>query len=159
MSGEDLPFPNKEIAQSASYSLFDGDITKAAIKSKAEQDTNAVLNKGYINPLSAYIRLKGISEYAAEAMKLLHDAAHNEAAKYSKGENKLHGVVFEQAVTGTRYSYDHDEEWKALQGAIKEREELMRKADGATVIDETGEVIPPAKKNEGKPGLKITIPK
>lgn len=156
----DLPFPelgNSEVG----LTFIEGEITKLKIFEKASHDTATLLDEGERSPLDAYIKLKALAEYASEAGKLLHDAALDEANRYTKGDNVMHGVVFEEGVAGVRYKYDHDETWQELKDKLKQREEQMKSGMGtAGVVDkETGEVVAPAEKTHGKTTLKISMPK
>lgn len=165
-----LPFPEEEENESpgTELGLFSGEITKGAISERAKEFFELNIETGEQDPLDTYIKAKAASEYFSEVQKLVKPEAEKEAAKYSKGENFLHGVEFEMASQATRYSYDHDETWNEINDKIKDlekkrkkREDQMKKAmEFGGVFDEEGVEVPAAKyKSGGGESIRITIPK
>ena len=166
----DLPFPEIEVTDNNTFlTLFEGEVTKENIR-------NIVLNNiqhlkdGEGNPLDAFVKAKALSEYLNVALSELKDIAMEEAMKYSKDDNTMYGIKFEETTSPMRFDYSNNPDWVKLQKNIdelrskqKEIEEQMKTAfrtgSHSTMVDnDTGEVLPPPKvKSGGERTLKVSI--
>lgn len=135
-------------------------LTKADAQRVADGIAALSLVDGVSNPLELYLALYYLSEVCDRAKANLKDAALQEADKY-KGQS-LFGVQVDTPSTPARWSYAHDPEWVRLSEAVKAREKLMRASaeTEAVVVDPaTGEVVPPAHREQGATTLRVTMPK
>jgi hypothetical protein len=125
----------------------------------AAQKVKQQVDEGFLNPLELNIRTKNLMDFCKQAIALTEDAAMVEAAKYSKGETFLEATI--QVKKGAdNFKYDHDEEWKKLHAALKQREEDMKAAyfaqqTGKKYVDADGVLVTPAVNNPNKNSLTI----
>lgn len=166
---DDLPFPEEGILKGliSVSDVFGDSVTKTAIKNKAAEMIEEMLDRGEKDPLTSYVELKILSEFLNSAMDKLKRAAEAEAGKYSDGENTIHNVKFEKATSPTKYSYEHDFVWSELNKELSELKEKMKSRQEkmktamkfSGVFDEDGVEVEAAKiTGGGEETLKITIP-
>jgi hypothetical protein len=125
------------------------------------------VEEGEESALEQYIKAKGVADIAGEIMDGLKGLAMDEASAYSANDKVL-GCEFQVKNTATTYDFSHDETWahlnetmSSIKEAIKVREKQMLDAmKYAELVDENGEVIPPAViKKAGGSTIAISIPK
>lgn len=115
---------------------------------------------GETNPLQAYIQLKRIELEVSEALKEISDLAIDEANKYPEKRFTAYNAEVEKKSAASRWKYDHIPQWWSASQKLKTLEEMAKKAidfEGGTLVDENGEVIPPAIKVEGKSIISIKL--
>lgn len=116
---------------------------------------------GVSNPLQVYIQLKGLEKELEVAIKEISDLAISEAEKWKEKRFTAYGAEVEKKNGPSRYVYDHIPQWQALREKIKAIEEISKVGKdfetGANVVDENGEIIPPATKIQGKAIISIKL--
>lgn len=140
-------------------------VAKAVFNSANESfATPAVLaahvEAGYLSALDVYTYLKKLEFYTKAALARIQDQATNEGAGMS--EEKYNGCFVTETKAPTRYEFSPVV--KDLEKKVKARKDLEKQAynaykNGNTIVDDAGEVIPPAKATEGKQTLSIKVPK
>lgn len=131
-------------------------ITKTLLNEMAVSTSEDISNYG--NLMESYIKLKALKNFTDTLLKEMESEIVDESEKYSKIDSTLLGCSFQLTSAPSRYDYSHDEKWTKLKEDIKEREEMLKGANGKTADTDTGEIIKPAIKKEGKYIVKVTIP-
>lgn len=116
---------------------------------------------GEIDELHAYIECSKIKSMAESSMKNLKQYALSEFEKYGEKTVDAYGCQIQKSQSG-RYSYNHLSSWVDLNGQIKAIEKQSQEAykqseKGIDLIDENGEIIPPAEYKSNEESLKIKI--
>lgn len=132
-------------------------ITKTLLNEMAVSTSEAISANG--NLMESYIKLKALKNFTDTLLKDMEPEIVEEAEKFSKIDSKVLGCEFQLTSAPSRYDYSHDDKWNKLKEDIKEREETLKVANGKTADIDTGEIIKPAIKKEGKYIVKVTIPK
>lgn len=131
-------------------------ITKTLLNEMAISTSEAISDNG--NLMESYIKLKALKNFTDTLLKEMESEIVEEAEKFSKIDSKVLGCSFQLTSAPSRYDYSHDDKWGELKKDIKEREEMLKGSNGKTVDVDTGEIIKPAIKKEGKYIVKVTIP-
>lgn len=161
---KDLPFPE---ATSTNIVLFEENITKSEIASKAESTIEAV-NEGHVPALETYLQVRAVKEVCDTVIKGIKDTVVDEVDNLNEREREVRGVRFELTKGSIKYDFSHDDVWNDLQerlaeikDQIKSREKLMINAiDYAEVYDDEGTKVEPATVAGGTAQvLKTVIPK
>lgn len=105
------------------------------------------VKQGNRSALDTYPELNELKKSLDGLRKEIKPHTISEADKYDKREQIIRGNYEIKIITKKRYSYSHDEEIQRLTEALKERQELMKKAAtmNAEIVDDNGEVIPEAR--------------
>lgn len=128
-------------------------LTKKEITAQATAFAEKMLEG--TNPLDLIVDLKRLEEYLL-AMKTV---VQSRIKDFSEPQ-EINRAKVEMIAGRMGWDFSHSEKWKELSQALTEYEGLMKKAaetPGYTIIDENGEVVPPAVHKPGKPFLKITL--
>lgn len=117
------------------------------------------LETGWIDPESAYVVTKRCSDILEAARKAITPQTVQKLE--TEGKITIAGYVLSMRKGAGRYEYT-DPEYKKLKEQVKLAEEQRKSAykmalsGGVFVIEETGEVIPPAVYNEGADTVTMT---
>ena len=166
---EDLPFPEDDSNNSVLkiQNMLGDNVTKMKIKYVADELSRGLAEAGDTDLLRYYIKIKAMKEVLTEIESRLKPHATEEANKYGREGGKIMGIKFENSTSATKYSYEHDLEWKELKAILedtkaimKKREDLMKQAIKFTgVFDDDGVEIEQAKVVGGGGSIvKVTIP-
>lgn len=124
-------------------SIVSPGITKAEIKSKAENLAILITNSG--DDLFKYhSALKRQEKFIEEVLgnKDFKEAMNKEVEAYGKEKALKFGIEYEMA-NSTRYDYKNDPTWVELNDKLKAREKFLQSIHGTSVDEvdeETGEV-------------------
>lgn len=152
--------------ENSSISIALDKLSKAYLSNIASSVVKKV-EDGDESALEQYIKAKGVAELASEIMDKLKESAMDEAQDYSDTDKVL-GCQFQVRNSASTYDFSHDETWRhltetmaSIKEALKVREKQMLDAmKYAELVDENGEVIPPATlKKAGGTTIAIVIPK
>ena len=100
---------------------------------------------GEISPLEAHLKLSLIKDIADDVLKQIKPSVSDAMDLYGKDKPTIAGWVVEKVNGGSTAKYDHNPEWVKLKEQMTALEDKMKSAaKGMTVVDEHGEVIPPA---------------
>ena len=102
---------------------------------------------GDLDPLELKIKLKAIQDTLSKIDKGIKEDYLTEAYKHEKVFEKL-GYKIEQCEAGVKYDYSNDDEWVALNKAVKDREKMLKGLTKPVADIDSGLVIcPPIKKS------------
>lgn len=105
--------------------LYVPTISKKEVKSKAEQDAQALIDAGNADVADAFVDATRIAEYLTTFVKALK--IHVTPDEYGKEyATKSAKITFRG--TGDRLDYEQDEVYANLKQQLKEREELLKLA-------------------------------
>lgn len=135
-------------------------ITKENYKEKANQ-LASIVERGTVNPLDAYTRLKAIEAMVSEARKQIDTMAKSELSKYDKSEKVVfNGYDLSQRESGVSYDFSccKDNEWDYLTSEIEDRKLQLKGRENflktlkskLDIVTEDGVAItihPPVKKS------------
>lgn len=127
-------------------------LNKPSLNAQIQNIVGSV-DKGYVNPLEAFIFLNWMQKIADAAKKQLLDQAISEAEKYPEKEATLYDATVTVKNGAGRYTYP-DSVKKA-----QDQAKLAYKAqkEGNTIVDDNGEIVEPATYKQGSTTLSITF--
>lgn len=100
---------------------------------------------GEISPIEAHLKLSLIKDMADDVLKQIKPSVSDAMDLYGKDKPTVAGWIVEKVNGGSTAKFDHNPEWVRLKQQLTDLEEKMKSAaKGMTVVDEHGEVIPPA---------------
>lgn len=122
------------------------------------------VKNGEIDGLKAYIELKRLEKTLSESIKTVQEFALTEAAKYGQKTFEFHNAKIELKSGAGTWKFDSYEKYNSVKTQLKSIEENMKAAYNAsqkmqTVVDESGEIIPPAQYIAGKDTLAVMLKK
>lgn len=152
--------------------LFDQGLSKAAIKSMAEEAIMSVLDRGNVLQVAEALAAMDLFIKEVKADQQFKDFTREETAKYPKGFISASGAKIECAEVGTKYNFVNcndtvlerlEVDFFTSENKLKERKEFLKKVpiEGMNMLDTlTGEMVtvyPPSKSSESS--FKVTLSK
>ena len=142
-------------------------LTKTAIAKAGADFAEAILDDGNVDILTAFMRLRAVSDAANAALNALLIDARDEAEKYPPADRERLGVKFKTGGGYELWDYSHDNSWQFLKeqekvwaDKRKERERYLKVLKEEVIVRDTGEVVTPAVvKGYAKQSLALTFPK
>ena len=118
------------------------------------------VDEGVENPLKAYAIIRSRQKQLADAIAHIEEYAMDEAVKYGERSFTDMGWRFDLRDGSRRCSFKEIDEWVRLNKAIKEKEAQYKEAavaheKGNSVVDENGEVVPPAAVSYTRPSISV----
>ena len=119
--------------------------------------------EGYVPASQVYVALRKLKDDIDSALKQLEDSVMDELVRMNNYEDLIvYGKKIVEVQGRTTYEFKENSMWNDAYNQQKRIERIIKTAtnDGVSIYDnETGEVIEPVTKKQGKSYLKIETPK